>query len=130
MFGTLAAISLGMALVFAWMGAWLILPYSLAELSLLYLAFRLFERNAGDWECLTVVDDRVVLEARRGEQLVRHEFNRFWVRLEAPIPEAPVGAVRPVLRFAGREVEFGAHLVPEDRQRVARELKAVLARAR
>jgi uncharacterized membrane protein len=36
----------------------------------------------------------------------------------------------PTLRFAGRGVRFGEHLLPEDRERVARELGAVIARMR
>jgi uncharacterized membrane protein len=127
LFGSLATVSIGVATAFAAAGAWMILPYSLAELGALFWAFRFFERGAGDWERLTVNGDRVVLETRRRGEVERHEFNRLWVRVGRAGARSEA---RVVLRYSGRDVEFGNHLPPTDRRRVARELESVLGRYR
>lgn len=43
-------VSLGIAVAFAILGAWLILPFAGLEMALLYLAFRDVERHAADYE--------------------------------------------------------------------------------
>ena len=81
-FGSLCVVSFSLALGFAAFGAWMVLPYSALEMTVLYLAFRWFERHATDWERVSVSDDRVVVERERAGVRSRREFNRFWVRVE------------------------------------------------
>src|SRR4029453_15025288 len=81
-FGALAAVSLILAAVFAVVGAWPVLPYSVLEIVLLGCAFYYVERRAGDWERLTVAGDRVVVEQVSGGERRRREFNRYWLRVE------------------------------------------------
>ncbi len=126
-FAGLTLVSVGTAAVLAYAGAWLILPYSVAELSLLFWAFRRLEARSNDWERIVLVDDRLVLEANRGGKLRRHEFNRFWARVD--LGGGRDGS-RPLVRYAGRDVEFGDHLMADDRQRVVSELRGLLARSR
>lgn len=126
-FGGLVLVSVGMAAAFAYAGAWLILPYSVAELSLLFWAFRRLEARSHDWERIELVDDQLVLEASRGGELRRYEFNRLWARVD--LGGGRKGS-RPLVRYAGRDVEFGDHLPVDDRQRVVTELRSLLARTR
>jgi uncharacterized membrane protein len=115
LFATLAAASFGFALAFAAVGAWLVLPYSALEIGLLAAAFAYFERRAGDWERLTVIGDRVVLERSVAGRTTRHEWNRPW--LVVALDER--GGVR-----LGREaVEFGGALAQAERASVARTLR-------
>ncbi|MGI8895492.1 MAG: DUF2244 domain-containing protein [Casimicrobiaceae bacterium] len=63
-FGVLAAFSLALACAFAVAGVWMVLPYSILELALVGLAFRLVERRAGDWERLVVIGDALLADER------------------------------------------------------------------
>jgi uncharacterized membrane protein len=126
LFGSLCVVSLGLALGFAAMGAWWVLPYSVLEMAVLYLAFRWIERHAADWERVSVCGDCVIVERERAGVRVRQEFNRYWARVEVE----DGGFNRPPrlkLRFAGREVPFGEELPAAERVLVARDLRRVLA---
>ena len=124
-FAALAAVSLGLALAFALLGAWPVLPYSAIEIAVLFWALRWFERHAADWERLSVEGDRVIIERECGGVFSRREFNRCWTRLEC---ESRFG--RPeelVLRYAGERVAFASELPAAQRRRVASEVKRALA---
>jgi uncharacterized membrane protein len=125
-FAVLCAASSGLALGFAAIGAWMVLPYSALEMAVLYWAFRWIERHAADWERVAVCDDRVIVEQQRAGVRMRQEFNRYWARVEV---EAG-GFNRPPrlkLRFAGREVPFGEALPTVERAILARRLRRALA---
>jgi len=125
-FAALCAVSLGLALAFAALGAWLVMPYSALEMAVLFWAFRWFGRHAGDWERVSVQGDRVTVERQCAGVLTRREFNRCWTRLETE----PPGFGRPprlALRYAGECVAFGDDLPVAERQRVARHLRQALA---
>lgn len=70
-------VSFGLALGFAALGAWMVLPYSTLEMAVLYLAFRWIERHAADWERLSIRGDRVIIERERAGIRTRREFNRY-----------------------------------------------------
>lgn len=104
------------------------LPYSIAETSVLGAAFWYMARRARDWERLVVAADRVIVERCASGKQERREFNRHWVRVE--LEEGGADWRRPprlALRFAGTAVEFGEALPAPERARVARELKRLLA---
>src|SRR5436190_172514 len=65
-FALLCAGSMAVAAVVVVMGAWVVLPYSLLELTLLAAAFWYVERTSKDWERLTIKGDHVVFEAQQG----------------------------------------------------------------
>lgn len=128
-FGILAGFSLGVGLTLTAWGAWPVLPYSIAETTALWLVFWWIERRSRDWERLTISEDRVILERSAGGRHEKREFNRQWVRVE--LAEAGMGwrqrRSRLELRFAGTAVEFGEALPAQERVRVARELRRLLA---
>ena len=128
-FAALCAVSLGLALAFAAFGAWLVLPYSVLEMLVLFLAFRFFERHAGDWERLTVEGDRVIVERKRGGVSSRQEFNRFWTRLEWE--PGRFGQTPQLAVCQGKaRIPFGADLATEAREAIAKDLRRALASAR
>src|SRR5215510_9003168 len=55
--GSLVVISLAISLAFAYLGAWLVLPFAGAEMGVLYLAFRHVQRHAADFESLAIKGD-------------------------------------------------------------------------
>jgi uncharacterized membrane protein len=121
-FALLAMVSLALALAFAYAGAWPVLPYSVLELALLAVAFRHVRRRADDWERLTIVGDRVIVERASGGSRQRHEFNRPWLQVECGTGAAPV----LTLRFAGEVFEFGDALPVAERVALAGELRRML----
>lgn len=127
MFASLCVVSFGLALGFAALGAWLVLPYAALEMAVLYLAFRWFDRHATDWERVSVCGDRVILERERAGIHTRREFNRFWARVELEESGALRPTLRLVLRFGGEREPFGDELPAEERAAVARELRRALA---
>jgi len=140
MFGVLAAFSLALAGALAVAGAWMVLPYSILELALIGLAFRLVERRSGDWERLMVVGDRVIVERRSGSSRERREFNLCWLRVECET-QVQGGAARSAfhrfgtepaltLSFAGETWRFGDALLPDERVAVARKLRRLVAARR
>jgi uncharacterized membrane protein len=120
--GSFFAIAFAISLAFALQGAWLILPFAGAEVAMLYLAFRVMARHAGDYESISISADRVLIERSERGRLDRHEFSRYWARvvLERSVPGR--GDVLAV-RSHGRQVEFGRHLTEEQRRRVAQTLQ-------
>jgi uncharacterized membrane protein len=125
-FALLASVSLIVALSFAVVGAWPVLPYSVLELACLAAAFAIVERRARKWERLTVAGDRVIVETAVGARRQTREFNRQWLQVEVRsrgIAHEP----RLTLRFAGEAMEFGEALSPGRRVEVAKELRRLTA---
>jgi uncharacterized membrane protein len=123
--GSLAIIALVISLAFAVQGAWMILPFAGLEMLVVYLAFRCCERHAGDFESLSIRDDRVLIVRRERGEVSRHELNRCW----AQVVLHPGGRGRQAvlaLRSHGRQVEFGRHLTEEQRCRMAGIIRAEL----
>ena len=121
-FASLSAVSLTLAFAFAAAGAWMVLPYSLLELSVLAGAFYFVGRRAADWERLMVVGDRVIIERSENGRRTWREWNRPWVRAE--LSARQFGRPEQLWLCSGAErFEFGAALPAQERGAVARELK-------
>ena len=120
--GSLAAVVLAISLGFALNGAWLVFPFAGVDILAVFFAFRYVKRHAGDYECIVLEGERVVLESQHSKKIERCEFNRHWVQVSFTEPRGRVRG-RLILRSHGREVEFGVHLNGEQRAAVARRLK-------
>ena len=122
-FGLIATVSAIIAIAFAVVGAWLILPFAGLEVGALYLAFRLLDRRANDYERLTIDGDQVVVEQQIGGRMQRFECNRLWAQL---VVRSKNARLQVALRYQGREVEFGTYLSDEARVYAARQLREQL----
>jgi len=128
-FGSLVALSLAISLAFAFQGAWFILPFAGAEMVVLFLAFRLIERHAGDFESIAIRGERVVVERWETGRVSRYEFNRHWAQVVVN-QSVPHGNSVLALRSHGREVEFGRHLTDQQRDALAQTLRLQLRNRR
>jgi uncharacterized membrane protein len=123
-FGSILAVSLGIALAFTMLhGAWPLLPFAGAEMVGLFLAFRHIERHAGDCERVTIGAGRLIVEVFDGSRRQRHEFSSYWARL---IVANEKSQCRLAIRSHGREVEVGRHLDTGGRRALAQTLRREL----
>lgn len=120
--GSLAAVVLAISVGFALSGAWLILPFAGLDLLVVGMAFRYMEQQAGDYECMTMHDDQVVIERRERGSVRIFEFNRRWAQLIISEPRG-MERGRLALRSHGKEVEFGMFLTDEQLAATALRLK-------
>lgn len=122
-FASLALISLVIAVVFAALGAWLILPFAGLEACALYLVYDWITRHVDDAERLEIRGNAVMLAVTEQTRTQHYEFNRAWAQL---VVDRRNRDLRLALRSHGRQVEVGRYLDDGGRQRLARELKARL----
>jgi len=123
-FGSLAAFSLLVAVLFAAAGAWMIIPFAGLEIAGLAMAAWVMFRRAGDFERLAMSGDRILFEFRELGQVRQMEFNRCWARLICD------GTGGLALRSHGREVSVGRYCGEESRRLLERELRSRLAGGR
>lgn len=119
-FALIAIVSGLIAIGFAAVGAWLILPFAGAELVGLYLAFRYLAQREGDYERLTIAGDQLVVERCTRGKLDRFECNRLWAQV---VVRNDLGGCQVALRSRGREIEFGTYLSEGARIDAARQLQ-------
>jgi uncharacterized membrane protein len=119
-FWFIALLSGVIAVGFASIGVWLILPFAGLELTGLYFAFRWFACTADDYEQVTIRGDYLVVESRMRGRMRRFESNRHWTQV---VVRNDLGSCQLALRSHGREIEFGAHLSEVARRDAARQLR-------
>ena len=119
-FGVIAVVTLGIAAVFAALGAWLILPFAGIEIVGLGIAFALNGRHAADYERIQFGEGCLMVEVCESDKVRRHEFNPA----RASVTMAGVGrSMRVLLEAPGRSLEIGRHLHEQTRLDLAGELK-------
>lgn len=113
------------ALLFAWQGLWLILPFSGFEVAALGAGLYCCSRATYRRELILVEGEQVVV-LRGGDRIeCRDEFARAWIRLQwQPVGER--GCSRLLLGSHGRFFEIGAFLVETERRQLAGDLGRLL----
>jgi len=122
-FWFLALVSGLIAVSFAALGAWLILPFAGLELAALYAALRQFERGCADYERIRLHGDHLLVECSMRGRSRRFESNRRWTQVVV-IRSPRICYV--ALRAHGREIEVGRLLGDEERLAAARRLQELL----
>jgi uncharacterized membrane protein len=118
-------VSLGIALAFAYFGAWPVLPFAGIEMLALATAFYLNGRHAADYERIALAEGRFLVEAGDAGRIERHEFDPQWLRLD----ERRLGReLHLMLRSRGNEMEIGRHLDTERRAFLAARLRCTLSK--
>lgn len=125
-FGSLGAVSMGIAAALWWQGATLVLAFAWIELLALAAAVLAYAQHATDRERLRLHDGRLQVELHDGRRVRRVEFDAAWTRVE------PVRDARSLIELSGQgqRVAVGRHVRPELREALARELRAALQKER
>lgn len=121
----LAILALVVALGFVHIGAWFVLPFAGLELLAFACAFNFLRLHADDFEMITIVGDKVVIEKRAYRESSKAEFQRYWARVSLRRQDTGVSAL--FIGSHGKEVEFGrGYINEEQRISLAKELKLIL----
>ena len=123
---SLALLSFVIALGFAALGFWMILPFAGLEVIALMLVFRCCLRNAACREVVSVDGDRVLVEAGSDRPERRWEFIRVWTRVLLQPATVRGYPSRLILSSAGRRIELGSFLTEDERVEVWRRLRRVI----
>jgi uncharacterized membrane protein len=109
--------------------AWALSPFLLGALALLWWALSRNLRDGRLRETLRLWPDAIAVERREPKGRIRRwAANPHWVAVE--LQDTPKVPRYLTLRGAGRTIELGAFLAPDERERLAAELRAALGRAR
>lgn len=128
--GLVGLVALITALPFVVMGAWPVGGFFGLDVFLLWLCFRLNNREARRYEQVTL--SRLELMVRKvsaGGQTSERRFNPFFVRLRSE-EDPDYGLTRLAIAHRREEVEIGAFLAPFERADFARVFGGALAKAR
>ena len=115
----LCAVSLIIALAFAFQGAAVVLLFSALEMLLLGVALLVFGRHARDGETLTLAGPVLKVEQSCGSQTQLFEFRAEWVSVEPHLDSRSLVEIRG----QGRCVRVGRFVRPHLRLALAREIR-------
>ncbi len=119
-------LSFGIAIAFALMGAWLILPFAGLEMLVLGIALYTVARRNTRWQQISIGRDSVdVVEEVYGRQQ-RQSFQRAWAQVVHRRAHIKGYPSRLFIRSHGRAVEVGACLNEYEKKTLAYELKRVM----
>lgn len=118
------------AIGFASMGAWLVLPFAGLEIAVVTYAFYAVYVHSADFESITIDDDWLIVEKKSREKFSKTEFKRYWVQITEREVESSYGVKAKkglYIRSHGKEVEFGRDFMTDgQRSLLARELRQKL----
>lgn len=120
---SIGIVSTGIALAWAAIGAWPVVPFAGAEVTALVLAFRQMAFHQDDFERITFEGDRLVVDAAARRRVQRFEFSRYWAQVILQC-NAEGERCRLALRSHGRELELGRFINNEQRVALAQQLRA------
>jgi uncharacterized membrane protein len=121
---SLALVSMVIATSLFLNGAWLVLPFTGIELTVVGVAFVIYARHAVDFERIRLYQNRLLIEQMNAAELTQFEFNPRWVRIETgATPREPLTIVS-----RGQTVRIGQHLAQHRRKQFAAELQASIRR--
>lgn len=111
---TLMVISLAIAISFTLQGMWVILPFTVLELSVLTACLYYCVRRTHLQEVLTFSPELLIIERGIRAPSTRLEFERFFARFFVRAARHPWYRKRVALRCRETEVEIGAFLRDEE----------------
>ena len=126
-FGSIAAASLFIALIFLAQGYWPVLPFAGLELAFLGWALWHSMRKSRQRDTIVLEDQRVVVEKHRVHSHQRMEFPRFWTRVRLEPAVHRHHPSRLLIRAHGRGCEIGDFLTDDERESLRLRLAELLA---
>lgn len=126
-YGSLAVVSLGIALRFLLLGLWLVLPFTLLELGLLGgILYYLWSRR-DDVEVISIANGQIRVEQRDHKGSREWNMPHYWASVELQRARHNNHPTRLILRSHGKDEEIGRCLTEEEREKLARELRHAIS---
>jgi len=117
-------------MLFLAIGAWPVMVALAIDVLAIWLAFKLNYRSARRYEEISVWRDEVLVrKVSPSGKATEFSFNPFWTKFMVDRHEE-FGVLAMKLREAGRELELGSFLNPDDRRSFASAFSLALAKAR
>lgn len=113
------------AIGFVIVGLWPVLPFVGLELLALAFAFYCVNRHDNDFESITIIKYKVLIEKRNYKTTSQFEFNAYWAHVS--IIRAKNGSLRLSFRSQGKEIQFGQHMDSAACNELAEHLKKIFA---
>lgn len=123
-----AFMAVPIAIAWAVVGFWPILPLCGLELALLTLGLYVVNHSLLAQEVVTIDDDRIVIEAGRRKVERRFDLGRHWAQVLLQPARRRAHPSRLIVRSHGRAVELGRFLTDDERGELADDLRALLGR--
>lgn len=113
---------------FWWIGAWMVLPFALIELSVLGIALLIYARHARDYEKITLQDSELIIELNLGYKKSLTQWNAPWVRVKDPESLYDRKKDLVILESGAQTISIGQFILAEKRHDLAREIRQALNR--
>ncbi len=108
------------------LGAWPVLPFMIADLALLWWAFRASYAAGRGHERVTLADDALTLSRVSAQGIERRfGFEPLWTRVQ--VEETPLGDAHVWLAARGQRVRVGGFLSAPERREVGAAIAVALA---
>jgi uncharacterized membrane protein len=125
-FGSLCAVSFGVASLFALQGFWPVLPFAGLEMLLLAWALKASFDRRREAQTITISEGDVSIEWRTGRGHSQVVFSRHWARVKLRRPASRLHPSRLMIESQGRALEIGRFLTEEERHGLAIRLQRLI----
>ena len=114
---------------FWWQGAWMILPFTFAELFVLGVALLIYARHASDYEKIKLSGTELTVELFLGNRRTVKHWNAPWVRVKDPELNLDAKKQLVVLEMGQEAIQIGQFIVADQRLGLAKEIRSAINRA-
>lgn len=109
------------AIGFAMLGAWLVLPFVGLEIVALGFAFYYVNSHESDYESISIDGNSLVVERGSRQHVSQFELNPYWVTVQRR--ELANGELQLYLLSHGKSIEVGRYLTRKQREVLADQLQ-------
>ena len=128
--GSLAIVTVAVAVFFALSGAWWILFFAFIQVAALVATFVVYARHAGDYERIVLTSEALIVECNSANHFVREQTHPALARVQYPCPGLRQGGDSLIgLAVAGKAVKVGRFVPHPRRASLAREIRMHLLAA-
>ena len=125
---SISVVGLGIAVIFSWLGFWMVLPIAGLELTALGTALWWSMRRNGDREVVDIDEENVTISFGRVGEGVHHSliWPRLWTRIVLRDGPNRLAPTELQLAYGAQRVTIGRCLTDEDRERLALRLDSLV----
>lgn len=124
--GIIAVICLGTAMVWAWFGFWVVLPFAGAEVIFVTACLYLTVRKLTVKEVITITSDEVRVEWGRTGPLQSIKLPRHWTKLIYRCSDSPMEVGELMVRAYGKSYALGSALGRQEKKELYTELNKLI----